>query len=182
MSSWYEVFDNEEVQWAARTQATRTIIVAIGAAFLTLGAVVLWAVDVLEAAVLVIVIVVGWMSLVRWSSQRLRRLRRLVWCVKLSPDHIVGYDYTRHKKELAWTSVVRVELLPAGLLVAGPDLCRFEIPHLYPEFHALSHRIVEYAERYDVPVTIDGTPWDRLDVYQIFPFLALDSPDSSGVR
>ena len=127
------------------------------------------------------VLVVMWLGTVRWMANRMRRLRRLVWCIKLSEERIVGYDYTRRKAIMDWSRVQRVELTGEGLLLVGPELFAFEIPHLFPDFSVLSHRVVHYAEMNGVPVFIDGQPWQQLDVHQLFPFLAEDSStDASG--
>ena len=128
-----------------------------------------------------LLIVAAWIGAVRWIASRLRRLRRVVWCVKLSDRLIVGYDYTRQKTALDWTKVERVELAGRGLTVFGPPPCSFEIPHLFPDFAELSHRVLFYAEFYDVPVFIDGQPLQELDVYALYPFLLEgSSPGSPG--
>ena len=76
---------------------------------------------------------------------------------------------------------LNVDLTRDGLLIVGPALFAFEIPHLFPDFAPLSHSVVYYAELNGVPVFIDGQPWQDLDVYQLFPFLADDpSTDAPG--
>lgn len=176
MSNWYEVFDNEAVQWYARKQATYLTVVAATAVVATvvlavLGLEGLWPLPLVGGLLVAI-----WLGTVRWIAQRQRKLRRIVWCVKLSATRVVGYDYTRRKTVLDWPAVARVELTTDGLLLLGQQGCTFDIPHLFPDFAALSHRVVYYAEAYDIPVYINGHPWESLDVYRLFPFLAEDPP------
>ena len=174
MSYWYEVFDNEEVQRHARKQAAHLTAVAATAVLVTLFGAALGSEGSLPLPLVGGVLVATWLGTVRWMSNRMRKLRRLVWCVKLSEERIVGYDYTRRKAVMDWSRVQRVELTHDGLLLVGPELFAFEIPHLFPDFAELSHRVVHYAEMNGVPVFIDGQPWQELDVFHLFPFLTDD--------
>ena len=181
MSHWYEVFDNEAVQLYARKQAARLTAFVAGAVLVTLFGVALGSEDLVPMPALGVVLIITWLGTVHWLARRMRKLRRLVWCIKLSEDRIVGYDYTRRKAVMDWSRVQRVDLKKDGLLIVGTELFAFEIPHLFPDFAALSHRVVHYAERNGVPVSIDGQPWQELDVFQLFPFLADDpSADAPG--
>ncbi len=181
MSHWYEVFDNEAVQLYARKQAARLTVVTAAAILISLFGLALGSEGYVPMPAIGGLLFFIWFVVVHWMARRMRKLRRLVWCIKLSEDRIVGYDYTRRKAILAWTRVERVDLTRDGLLIVGPELFAFEIPHLFPDFAALSHRVVHYAEVNGVPVSIDGQPWQELDVYQLFPFLADDpSADAPG--
>ena len=180
MSNWYEVFDNENVQLKTRRQATRLSLYTALAVMLTFLLTALALEGTLPMPAAGALLVALWVGLSTWLSHRMRKLRRIMWCLKVSPDRIVGYDYTRHKTLLNWPSVRRVELAPKGLLLIGEDRCTLEVPHLFPDFHLLSHRIVQYAERHDVPVLIDGQPWEALDVYHLFPFLASDASGTAA--
>jgi len=181
MSHWYEVFDNEEVQRHTRKQATHLTAVATLAIATTLVGATLGFEGHLPLPAVGGILAVTWFATVRWLASRTRKLRRLVWCIKLSEERIVGYDYTRRKAVIDWNRVERVELKKDGLLLIGPPLAAFEIPHLFPDFAELSHRVVHYAEMNDVAIFIDGQPWQELDVYQLFPFLADDpSPGAPG--
>ena len=179
MSHWYEVFDNEEVQLHARKQATHLTAYAAAAALVTLIGVALGVEGVLPMTAVGGLLILTWLGTVHWMTRRMRRLRRVVWCLKLSEDRLVGYDYTRRKAIMDWHRVQRVDLTRNGLLIVGPELFAFEIPHLFPDFAELSHRVVYYAELNGVPVSIDGQPWQDLDVFQLFPFLA-DDPASDA--
>ena len=178
MSHWYEVFDNEEVQWQARRQATHLTALAAGSVVATLVLAALALGHVLALPLAGVAVAVLWTGTVLWMARRQRALRRIVWCIKLSEDGAVGYDYTRSKHTLRWTGMARLELARRGLLLVGDDGATLEVPHLFPDFHFLSHRAVHYAERHDVPVYIDGQPWQMLDVYALFPFLADDAPEA----
>jgi hypothetical protein len=125
-----------------------------------------------------VLIVASGLLAARLLARRFGRLRRIVWCVKISDRRIEGYGYNRRKIAFDWLQVHRVELTEAGLTVVGPDSQCIDVPHLFPDFAELSHRIVGHAEFYGVPIFIDGRPWQSLDVYALFPFLADDS--SSG--
>lgn len=171
MSNWYEVFDNEEVQRHARTQATHLTVVTALTVVITLIVATLGYEAYLSFPTVGILLAATWLFSVRWVAQRMRRLRRLVWCIKLSEERIVGYDYTRRKAVMTWDRVERVDLSDQGLLLAGPNGSAFEIPHLFPDFPELSHRIVHYAEMNGIPVYIEGLPWQELNVYRLFPFL-----------
>ena len=178
MPYWYEVFDNEEVQLLTRRQVGQLSGIVILTIVFTLSGLALGHAGAVPLPLVGLVVFLAWLVSVRWIATRLRKLRRVMWCVKLSDRCIVGYDYTRQKTALDWTEVRRVELAGRGLNVSGPPPCSFEIPHLFPDFAELSHRVLYYAEFYDVPVFIDGKPLNDLDVYALYPFL--DSSPSAG--
>ena len=179
MAHWYEVFDNEEVQLYARKQATHLTVCAAVTVLATLFGTALGLEGWLPMPAVGGLLILTWLGAVHWMARRMRKLRRLVWCLKLSEERIVGYDYTRRKAIMDWHRVQRVDLTGDGLVIVGPELFAFEIPHLFPDFAALSHRVVYYAEGHGIPVSIDGKPWEELDVYQLFPFLA-DDPSSDA--
>ncbi len=178
MSAWYEVYDNVDVQLMARKRAaTMTAVVTLVIMFSITGLAVG-----LEGSLplLVVVPLIGgaWLAFAWWSVLRYRSLRRLVWCIKLSDAEIVGYDYARHKSEVDWRSVVRVEIADSALLIVGSGQVALEISHLFADYADLSHCVVNYAERYGIPVHVDGRPWQQIDVYDVFPFLTADTPSS----
>lgn len=172
MSHWYEVFDNEDVQEQAHKQAAHLTVVAATVVLATLVGAALGSEDYLPLPLVGGALAATWLGTAHWIANRMRKLRRLVWCLKLSDERIVGYDYTRRKVVMDWNRVRRIELTGDGLLVIGPDLFAFEIPHLFPDFADLSHRVVYHAERHHIPVFIDERPWQEVDVYHLFPFLA----------
>ncbi|MEL6445507.1 MAG: hypothetical protein AAF089_10800 [Bacteroidota bacterium] len=173
MPDWYEVFDNEQALVQTRERVGQ---LTIGTSLLA-GAVVSFAPLVvlhfdhglvwagLMAAVLA--------AALGWAALDYLHQRCVVWCVKLSMQHVIGYDFARRTLELDWTNVARVELDAEGLLLVGepsekPLPTVLKIPHSYPAFATLSHRIVEYAEAHHVPVHVDGQPLETLDVDSIF--------------
>jgi hypothetical protein len=177
MSDWYEVFDNEQVQFDTRKRVARLVgvlVVLLGTIAGTIPLILLYVPFPVLALGLVAFAVMG---LLAWASRAFLRLRSVVWCVKLSVHRVVGYDYARRKSVLSWTEVERVELDPAGLVIAqAPTEGRpgrvLRIPHLFPDFPRLSHRVVEYAEAHGLPVCVDGRPWQLLDLSALYPFMA----------
>ncbi len=120
---------------------------------------------------IIVCVLLTWFGAFWWITWRLRMLRRVVWCVKISDRRVEAYDYTRKKITLDWTKVQRVEITKDSLILLGPSFCSFQIPHLFTDFPKLSHRIIYCAELYEVPIFIDGLPWQSLDVYELYPFL-----------
>ena len=178
MSSWYEVYDNVDVHLMTRKRAAAmtaivTLVIMFSIASLAVG---------LEGSVPLpiagLLIVAAWIVFGWWCALRYRSLRRQVWCVKLSDIEIVGYDYARRRSDVEWCRVARVEIGDAALFVVGRSGLTLEIAHLFQDFAELSHRIMHYAERYGIPVYIDGRPWQQLDVYDVYPFLHVDTPSS----
>ena len=175
MSPWYEVYDNAQMQLLTRNQAAKmTFRAAVAGAFVVAclslglsGSIPLLVAIALSAGALLLF---GW-----WCGGRLRRLRRLVWCVKLSEAEVVGYDYARRKVAIRWADAERIEIGDRGLTIVGPHPDLVEIAHLFPDFSALSHRVVLYADRNRVPIFVNGVPWQQLDVYDLFPFLSEDA-------
>lgn len=171
MSAWYEVYDNVNVQLMTRKRAaamTGAVTLAIMFSIMVLAFGLEGSLPLISAVGL---IVSAWGGFAWWSLRRRQRLRRLVWCVKISDREIVGYDYARRKSALPWLDVDRIDVRDDALVVVGcEDVC-LEIAHLFPEFAELSHRIMSYGDRHSIPVFIDGRPWQQLNVYEVYPFL-----------
>lgn len=167
----YEVFDNDEVQWRTRRHAALLSSMASVAALLTVGvALAAWA-DLIALPLASGALALVWASAGIGLAVGFRRLRRMAWCVKVSEAGVVCYDYARRPIQLGWDRIERVDLLRAGLLIVGPAPCLVVVPHLFPDFAALSHSLVDQAEAHGVPVYVDGQPWQSLDVYAFFPGL-----------
>lgn len=175
--SGYEVFDNDEVHWRTRKQAAHLTDTAAFAVGLTLGVVALGLMHGIPWIAVGLLVTAIWIGAACWIAFRMRKLRRVAWCVKLSDQQFVSYDYTRKATQFDWACVQRVELRDEQLTIVGADERLVEVPHLFPDFAALSHSIVHQAEEHGVAVTIDGTPWQQLDVYTLFPFL-MDGPST----
>ncbi len=172
MYGWYAVFDNDEVHYLTRKQVARLGVLAMSALTLTLGAVAAGHEALLPWALLLPALATLWIGLLAWTIHRLRQLRRVVWCVKLSDRRVIGYDYARRRTVLDWTVIERIELTDSGLLFVGPPPASLEVPLLFPDFAVLSHHALGHAEFYGIPVYVHGRPWQELDVYNLFPFLA----------
>lgn len=172
MSHWYEVFDNDRVQLLTRKQATRLIRMLVAAFAVTTAGIIVGFNYKPYFLLIIVCVLLTWFFAFWWITWRLRMLRRVVWCVKISDRRVEAYDYTRKKITLDWTKVQRVEITKDCLMLLGPSFCSFQIPHLFTDFPALSHRIIYCAELYEVPIFIDGLPWQSIDVYELYPFLA----------
>ena len=179
MPNWSEVFDNERVQFLTRQQATKLVRILVGAFALSATGIVVGFYHKLFFPGIIAAVLVIWAVAFWWISWRLQMLRRVVWCVKISDRRVEAYDYTRKKLSLDWTKVERVEINSEGLVLAGPNFYAFEIPQLFTDFSALSHRIVALAELYEIPISVEGTSWQKLDVYELYPFLTEDASQGS---
>lgn len=177
MAEWYEVFDNEQVQFETRKRVARLVGMLVVLSVATLGLAPVLA-HLFSSALIAVGLAGGvLLGLIVWASRMFVRLRSVMWCLKLSVHRVVGYDYARRKSVLPWTEIERVELDDEGLLIvgtpreerSGPML---RIPFLFPDFAQLSHRVVEYAEAHGLPVCIEGRPWQFLDLAVIYPFMA----------
>lgn len=175
MPSWYEIYDNVEVQLQTRKRAGRTTGVASVALLLSAGLVALG----IEGSLPV------WLAIgfggatgggfTYWCVRRLRRLRRLVWCLKISDEEIVGYDYARRQIAVRWSDVERIDVGDGGLVVWDRQGVSLEIAHLFPDFPDVSHQVMKFAGRRDVEVLINGKPWQEINVFDVFPFLVEDA-------
>lgn len=181
MSYWYEVFDNEQVQFATRKQAATITAVLAAMAGVSVAGIAFMSTATVHPVITVVSLIIGWMLTIKWAYRRLQRVRRVMWCVKISDRRIVGYDYSRRQTVLDWMQVKTVELTDTGLVVKGLDNQSLEITHLFPEFAELSHRVAFYADIYDIPVFVDGLPWQNIDVYDVFPFLDDASYGNKGI-
>ena len=167
----YEVFENDEVQWRTRRHAALLTSMATAAILLTVGvALTAWA-DLIALPLASGALALIWASAGIGLAVGFRRLRRMAWCVKVSEAGIVCYDYARRPVRLGWDCIERIDLLRAGLLIVGPAPCLVVVSHLFPDFPALSHSLVDQAEAHGVSVYVDGRPWQSLDVYSHFPEL-----------
>ena len=177
MADWYEVFDNEQVQFDTRQRVTRLLVVLVAAFALGIGSVPVLAFY-LPSPLLAVGLGFGVLfGTAIWASQAFLRLRSVVWCVKLSVHRVVGYDYARRKSTIPWTRVERIDLTPDGLAIAeapheGIPGRVLRVPHLFPDFADLSHRVVEYAEAHGLPVCLNGRPWQFLEVPTLYPFMS----------
>jgi hypothetical protein len=174
MATWYEVYDNQDALLATRRRV-RQMTARYGSASAVVAV----------AAPVVILLVPGgpWVAvgsaavLVVAGGVVLRALRELhdvAWCVRLSFHGLVA-DFGRRRTAMRWSEASRVEIDDEGLLIVGTDegsaVRRLRVPHTFPRYAALSHRVVEYAEAHGRPIFVDGRPWQLLDLHALYPFL-----------
>lgn len=165
------VFDADEVQFRMRRRAVRLIRLAAATAALTLLLVFLADAGAVAAPVAGVLVCLAWVATVGWTARERRRLRQVVWCLKLSGEGVEGYDYARRRLRLRWEQVRRVELVSGGLRVVGPRPCALDVPMLFPEYVELGHQVAAHAEGRAIPLCIDGRPYEQMDLYSAFPDL-----------
>lgn len=168
----FEVFDNEQVQLVTRRQAAATFLTLAGAIGGSLILFVLIGEGVVSYPGAVALGSLLWIVAGVRLIRHIRRTNHVVWCVKISPAQIAGYDYARRQTSLYWTDVRQIEIASEGLRVRGTIDRHIEIPTLFQDYAGVSHRIVEHAERHHIPILVDGRPLDDLDLYVLYPFLA----------
>lgn len=171
MSRWFEVFDNEEVQLTTRRKAmalSAIVVMAIGITIVSVAATMSGQMSGFGAFVLITLV---WLASAGWCGTRLRRLRRVAWCLKVSDEEVVAYDYARRKTVIPWNAVTRIDWTDHSLVISGQPPCSIEIPELFSDFAALSHTMYGCAEREKIAIFVDGQPLHVLDVYRLYPFL-----------
>jgi hypothetical protein len=174
MANWYEVYESDAVLREVRQRVTRLLVFGTPGALLAslLAAIFLtqtppaW----IPASAVMGLAVGGGIAFLRlWHGTR-----QAVWCVKLSDRAVEGYNYARVRTRIDWTKVSRVSLTERSILVESHPGPSIEILDLFPDFSALGHRVVEYAEFFGIPVCVDGKPWEEMDLNSVYPFLARD--------
>ncbi len=178
MPYWYEVFDNEHVQFLTRRRVAGLMAAGLAGVGVTLALFVVGHLAGFPPAAVYGPAAALWPAAAWRLMKRWKRLRRVVWCIKISDHHIVGYDYARRQTAIDWVDVGSVDLNNTGVVISGTDGFSIEAPHLYPDFAALSHRIIQYAEIYGAPVSLDGVRLNELDLNVLFPFLPALTSDS----
>lgn len=171
MACWYEVFDNENVQLTTRRKVTALSVVAATSATATLVCLSATASGNLGAFGAVAFIVPVWIATVAWCVFRLRALRRVAWCLKISSEAVVAYDYARKKIMIPWSRIERVDWTDQSLRIIGPAPYTIEIPGMFSDFQTLSHSLITRARERNVRLGIDGQEIDEIDVYDLYPFL-----------
>src|SRR5690606_36866692 len=109
--SWYDVYDNIEVQLVTRKKAaalTGAAIVVLACAVLMIA----WGlIQRLPSCPVLVLGLAAAGSFMWWFTRRIGRQRRIVWCVKLSREEIDGYDYARRRRSIPWRKVERVDIV-----------------------------------------------------------------------
>nr|BCX01327.1 MAG: hypothetical protein KatS3mg041_1373 [Bacteroidota bacterium] len=114
----------------------------------------------------------GWLVLLALVSMLLVRMQRRVWCVQISPEAIVGYDYARRKTRIDWLYAERVDLDQRGIRIRNSRGRDIEIPADFDRFPEVGELVFRYAERYQVPLYIEGRAWHELTIEKIYEDLA----------
>ena len=114
-----------------------------------------------------------------WTRRRLKQLRHVAWCVKISDGEVIGYDYARRRTSLPWSNVECVGLTESSLQLTG-QANWFEVPDQFDDFPSLSHDLTQLAEDKGIPIQIEGQPWQHVDVYALYPFLLTDPPEGAS--
>ncbi len=179
MSSGYEVSAADAVQYEPRRRIRQLGGYALAALVLRVGALGLMHAGTLSAPVVGLGLAAVWSGTGAVILCRLRRLRHVMWCIKIGPAGVMGYDYARRPVTLPWSRIRRVNLSDDGLRIVRSADCYLDVPARFPAFVDLSHRLVARAEARGVPIWIDGAPYEALDVYAHFPFLTDDASSSA---
>ena len=174
MAEWFQVYSDDAVLGQARRGARRVAVAfAIVSGVLVATAplaTVLWPG---HAGVVALFSMAGLSTFAIWTIRRLGHHHRAVWRVDLSVHHAVGHDAGGRRWTLAWTSLDRVDIGDHGLVLSGHDAggqpVRLNVAASMPEFAALSHRAVEYAEAFRRPICVDGQPWEAIDLTVLYP-------------
>jgi hypothetical protein len=171
METCWEVYDDGAIQYNIRRQAARLygVFTAMLAASAAVAAMI--GAGVLPAGPVLVGLGVTWAAVGAFAVIHRRRLRSVAWCIKLSAERIVGFDYQRRRTSLAWNEVDRVDVREGYIAVKGLVDGQISIPSTFPAFAAISHRVTELAEGNGCVVCVDGRPWQELDVYAAYPFL-----------
>ena len=172
MAEWCEVFSDERVRALVRARARRLVVgFALASGFLVAAAplVTVWWPPIAGPAALTCGVVLTALAVV--TLRRLARLHRMLWRVELSVGRVVAHDVGGRRVSVVWPALDAVDVRHDGIAFAGRDgggrRVRFVVPRTLPQFTALGHRAVEYAEAFGRPLWVDGQPWDRLDVSDV---------------
>lgn len=174
MAEWYQVYSDDAVLRGAHRGARRVIL-----AFALLSGVLVAAAPAAavawpgQAGAVVLLCGAGLSVYAVWAIRRLSGLYHCVWRVDLSVHGAVGHGAGGRRTSLAWTALDRVDVSDEGLALSGRDETghpvRLVVAASMPEFAALSHRVVEYAEAFRRPICVDGQPWEALDLTVLYP-------------
>ncbi len=171
MDPWIEIYDNEQVQWHLRQQVTNraaSIVASISVGVLA------WSVAALHVVAyrpLLILVAVGAFSLAAWTAIGIVRLRNRVWCIKMSPHMVMGYDYRRSPATVSWSEVSRVNVTSDSIALVCDHGVVMELPGLFPDFSHVSHRILDLAELHRIPIHVNGRSLLDTDILELLPEL-----------
>jgi hypothetical protein len=177
MNQWIEIYDSEEVQWLLRQKVaglSATIGAAVSIAVFVASMAGLNALPYPHLLVAIGCMAAGGAVVVGF---RLAAMRSLVWCVKLSPQKIMGYNHSRKSVVFAWSDVDHVAISEDAVSVVAKGGIVIDIPTAFDDFTYVSHRILDLAELHRRPIFVGGRAITDLDVFHLLPELqALFAP------
>ncbi len=180
MQSAYDLFEANQLHRATCSQMCRLNAAFWGVVLVTIGAAMM-SPTLFASAPIVVGSGLGVLVVAAVGISVKHYLRsRTIWCVRVGPDAVISYDCARRKTVWSWDAARHVNLTDDHLLVIQSPYRALSVATAFDTFPALSHRIVEDAERHDVPFTIDGQSLDALDVYALCPFIAGEHPPAAS--
>ena len=176
MSTWSQVFDDDQVLEEARRKARRCVFAFAAAAGALVSLAPLAALsEVTDAASIAIFCGTLLAISAAVAMITLAREYRRLWRIELSVRRFVGYDAAGRRRAVAWPGVIRVDVTDEGLTVRGRDEsghgAQLSVSSRMPNYTTLAHRAVEYAEAHGQLVCVDGAPVGELDLVELFPAL-----------
>jgi hypothetical protein len=171
MSPWIEIYDSDHVQWLLRQQVAGlsagigvTVSVALFVGFLT-------GMEVVPCSEEFIALGVLSLGVAAALGLRLASLRQRVWCVKLSPHKIMGYNHSRRATTFAWSEVQHLVVCDEQVAIVTSGKEMIEIPTSFADFTHVAHRILDLAELHRKPVFLKGQSMAEVDLYRLMPEL-----------
>ncbi|MEM1115582.1 MAG: hypothetical protein AAF845_05265 [Bacteroidota bacterium] len=174
MAEWFQVYSDDAVLNGARRDARRIAIgFAVASGVLVASAPVVGVLWPGHASLIAAISLVVLTFCALATIGCLGACHRRVWRVDLSVRQAVGHDAGGRRLALPWTALDRVDVGDDALTLTGRSedgrAVRIDVPASMPDFAALSHRAVEYAEAFRRPICVDGRPWEALDLTVLYP-------------
>lgn len=165
------IFDSELVQSTVRERIAQYYsygIIAIGA---SLGLLYIASLPGVNTVVVLSVTSLLWLLGGRVVASNISELRNIVWCVKISERGVVGYDYARTRRAVDWEDIDRINLTEDGIQVLSVHAQPLQVPHMFADYHDISHMLMDESEYRGIPLFVNGYPWHQATVYQLIPEL-----------
>lgn len=102
---------------------------------------------------------------------RMRRIGAVAWRVRLGRSHLTGDTQRRWALTCSWYNLQQIDLSGDKLVITMDNHQKLIIPARFSGYTDLTHAIVTRAESCEVPLFIDGRPWESVTVDDIFPFV-----------
>lgn len=179
MPSRRETFDAEDVLRRTRRRAAHVTAAPMAAVALTAVLVVLGRQGALPWTVVGGALGIGWVAATAWMNRRLCRLRRVAWCVKLTPEGLTAYDYARRPITLTWDDLRRVDLRDDELRMVRSRHCVVRVPAAFDGFSRLARRVQREAGRHGAALWLNGTPLREAPLDALEPLLSPGNPSSA---